>query len=98
MASSTSQAPLPAGKVSWKRKRPALVECGAAGSARKPVLVLRRLVDVVADHAAENCTGCATNDRALDLVPAGRCADRCTCYRTDRSITLGVLDDRWLPW
>jgi len=58
----------------------------------RPGRLLLRLVDVVADHAAENRSRCATDDRALHLVPAGDRADHCTSACADRGITLGVLD------
>src|SRR4051812_32388799 len=77
------------------RKRPRTRgECGA--DLQGPALIMLRLVDVVADYAAENRSGCATDDCTLHLVLAGDRANHCTSAGADRGVTLGVLHDRRL--
>src|SRR5437016_12593245 len=50
------------------------------------------LVDVVADHAAQNATDDGADDAAFQLIATRRCADHRTRSRADRRVTLRVLD------
>src|SRR2546423_8828077 len=80
-------------KLQQEKSPPHYAWCGGLPRSSSGQLLLLRLVHVVADDAAKDRSGSATNDRALHLVPTGDRANHSTSAGANRGVTFGVLDN-----